>query len=173
MRPFAFYTPGNMEDRELELVLNQMQDAQASLWQVPAYLFHMRHRASGKRMGNINLRIGNTERILLYTGHIGYGVDPAFRGNHYAERACRLLLPLAFQHGMTELWITCAPDNLASRRTIERLGAQFIETVDVPDDYPLPEGTIRQKSRFRIALPGHLLHRDIHRMAVPTNALNR
>ena len=173
MIPFAFYTPGNLQDRELELVLDQMQDAQTSLWHVPAYLFHMRHRATGTRVGHINLRIGNTDKILLYTGHIGYGVDPAFRGNHYAERACRLLLPLAFQHGLTELWITCAPDNLASRKTIERLGAKFIETVDVPDDYPLPEGVIRQKTRFRIQLPAQVAHRDIHRMAVPIPMLNR
>ncbi|MGH8317066.1 MAG: hypothetical protein ACREUL_03690 [Steroidobacteraceae bacterium] len=25
---------------------------------------------------------------------------------------------------MTELWITCQPDNMASRRTLERLGAE-------------------------------------------------
>src|SRR5947199_336618 len=64
MRPFAFYTPGNLQDRELELVLDQMQDAQASLWQVPAYLFHMRHRTSGKRMGNINLRFGGNSYAM-------------------------------------------------------------------------------------------------------------
>ncbi len=173
MNRFSFYLPGTLQDGALELVLDQMQDAQKSMWSVPAYLFNMRHLHTGAQIGRINLRIGNTEKILRYTGHIGYAVEPAFRGNHYAQRACRLIFPLAFKHGMTELWLTCAPDNPASRRTIQRLGAQFIETVDVPEDYPLPEGAIRQKERFRIQLPSHVLHSDIHRMAVPTSAFNR
>jgi tagatose 1,6-diphosphate aldolase len=79
-------------------------------------------------------------------------VLPVFRGHHYAERATRLLLPLARAHGMSELWITCSPNNPASRRTIERLGAGYVETVDVPTTYPLPDGEIRQKRRYRLEL---------------------
>jgi tagatose 1,6-diphosphate aldolase len=52
------------------------------------------------------------------------------------------------------LWITCNPDNTASRRTLDRLGAEFVEIVSVPDDYPLIAGTLRQKCRYRLEIMG-------------------
>jgi tagatose 1,6-diphosphate aldolase len=119
---------------------------------VPAYIFEMRHRDTHERMGRLSLRIGLIDTIVKFAGQVGYSVEPQFQGRHFAERAVRLILPLARQHGLTELWITCSPDNLASRRTLERLGARFIEELDVPKDYPLPEGAIRRKCRYRVEL---------------------
>ena len=37
----------------------------------------------------------------------------------------RLLLPLARRHGLQTVWITCNPDNWASRRTCELAGAEL------------------------------------------------
>jgi tagatose 1,6-diphosphate aldolase len=147
-----FYSPGVLRDEELELVLTQCLLAKQSPWAVPAYLFEMRHRDTHERMGRLSLRIGLIEKIVKYAGQVGYSVEPPFQGRHFAERAVRLILPLARQHGLTELWITCSPDNIPSRRTLDRLGAQFIEELAVPDDYPLPEGAIRRKCRYRVEL---------------------
>jgi tagatose 1,6-diphosphate aldolase len=41
-------------------------------------------------------------------------------------------VPLAVRHGLSELWITCNPDNIASRRTCEAAGAELVEVVDLP-----------------------------------------
>ena len=79
-------------------------------------------RVGGERIGNISLRLGRTEFIERYAGHIGYGVDLAHRGHGYAARACRLVFPVAKRNGFTVLWITCNPENVASRRTCERAG---------------------------------------------------
>jgi tagatose 1,6-diphosphate aldolase len=98
------------------------------------------------------LRIGDTVHIKMYAGHIGYRVHPAYRGHHYAAKACRLLLPLARLHGMKTLWITCNPDNFASRRTCEILGASLIEIVDIPHDHEMYLSGERQKCRYRIDL---------------------
>jgi tagatose 1,6-diphosphate aldolase len=149
---FQFRAVGVLRDAELSLVLEDVLPWETSPWGVPAYRFQMRHGISGAAMGSISLRIGFEPRLVLYAGHIGYSVQPAYRGHHYAERATRLLLPLARAHGMQELWITCSPQNVPSRRTIERLGAVFVETVNVPRDYPLADGEIRQKRRYRISL---------------------
>jgi RimJ/RimL family protein N-acetyltransferase len=124
----------------------------------PGYYFWMRLRNRPGYAppvpfaGTLALRLSDSEQIRLYTGHVGYGVFPAARGNHYAERATRLILPLARAHGMDHLWITCNPDNLASRRTIERLGATYVETVDVPPDNIAYQRGDRQKCRYRIDL---------------------
>lgn len=103
-------------------------------------------------MGDCDLRIGHNHRILMYAGHIGYTVEPQYRGRRYAARAVALLVRLAQKHEMSTLWITCDPDNIASRRTCELVGAEFVEIVDVPsNDIIYREGS-RQKCRYRLDL---------------------
>lgn len=152
MDGFIFQTPRPLRDQELELVLKESLMGKASPWGVPVYVFEMQHAVTRQVVGRLTLRISLMENIVKYAGQVGYSVSEPFRGNHFAERACRLILPLAKAHGLNELWITCSPDNRPSRRTIERLGAQWVETVDVPNDYPLPEGVVRKKCRFRLDL---------------------
>jgi tagatose 1,6-diphosphate aldolase len=124
----------------------------------PSYHFWMRltdppAAAPAVRIaGSIGLRIGENLNIVRYVGHIGYQVYPPVRGRHLSERACRLLLPLARQHGMTTLWITCNPDNLASRRTCERLGATMVDIVPVPKDHDLYARGDYEKCRYRLDL---------------------
>jgi tagatose 1,6-diphosphate aldolase len=123
---------------------------------IPSYHFWMRLTgpdAPLKIAGGIGLRIGNTSNIKNYIGHVGYNVYPPARGRHLAERACRLLFPLAKRHGLKALWITCNPDNQASRRTCERLGGTFVNIVPVPPDNELYARGEVQKCRFRIDLP--------------------
>jgi RimJ/RimL family protein N-acetyltransferase len=102
--------------------------------------------------GSISLRIGHSPNLDFYLGHIGYHVLPPARGHHYAERACRLLLPLARAHEHKVLWITCNPENAASRRTCERLGLKLVDTVNVPRENPLYSQGDRQKCRYRLEL---------------------
>jgi tagatose 1,6-diphosphate aldolase len=122
---------------------------------VPAFHFWMRCREpSGQPeiVGGINLRIGGGSNIERVIGHIGYHVYPFARGRHYAERACRLLLPVAMRHGINPVWITCNPDNYASRRTCERLGAVMTEIVGVPKEHPLFAKGETEKCLYRIDL---------------------
>jgi tagatose 1,6-diphosphate aldolase len=122
---------------------------------VPYYYFWMRlrdPRAAVEIAGSISLRIGDTPDLRLYVGNIGYNVFPPARGHHYAERASRLILDIARAHGMRELWITCNPDNWASRRTCERLGGEMIDIVAVPADHPLYERGEKEKCRYLLQL---------------------
>jgi tagatose 1,6-diphosphate aldolase len=102
--------------------------------------------------GSISLRIGHSLNLDRYLGHIGYHVMPSARGHHFSERAARLLLTLARAHGHQQLWITCNPDNIASRRTCERLGAEYVDTVALPKENALYTQGDRQKCRYRMAL---------------------
>jgi tagatose 1,6-diphosphate aldolase len=136
----------------------------ASKGRVPHYDFWMRlHDAPREpggvpvpppvRMaGTITLRIGSSPALERYYGHIGYHVFPPARGRHYAERACRLLLPLCRRHGLKTLWITCNPDNRASRRTCERLGMEMVGIVPVPEGDSLYARGDREKCRYRMVL---------------------
>jgi RimJ/RimL family protein N-acetyltransferase len=102
--------------------------------------------------GTITLRVGSTPALEAYYGHVGYHVYPPARGHHYAERSCRLLLDLMRRHAMATLWITCDPQNIASRRTCERLGMEYVQTVRVPPSDPLYARGEREKCRYRLAL---------------------
>ena len=86
--------------------------------------------ASGS-VGKISIRIGNNTNAY-YNGHIGYEIDEAHRGNHYALRACQLVLPVAKAHDMNHLFLTCQESNTASRKTIVQLGATLLEIADIP-----------------------------------------
>jgi predicted acetyltransferase len=103
-------------------------------------------------VGSISLRIGHSVNLDRYLGHIGYHVMPAARGHHYSERAARLLLPVARAHGHRHLWVTCNPENIASRRTCEALGAVYVDTVALPRENPLYKQGDREKCRYRVDL---------------------
>jgi predicted acetyltransferase len=149
---FQFHEPGPLRDGDLELVLVARIPGDPARGYVPAYRFEMRRAGSPERIGTIDLRIGDTQHLRMYGGHIGYGVEPAHRGHHYAARACKLLLPLARHHGLRELWITCNPNNWASRRTCELAGAVLVEIVDLPEATDMYQKGERQKCRYRLAL---------------------
>jgi len=120
---------------------------------VPAYHFWMISRdptCPVRVAGGIGLRIGDTPELRLFSGHIGYHVYPPARGRRYAERAVRLLLPLAKRHRVNPLWITVNPDNIASRRTCERVGATLVETISIPSTHEFYTRGERDKCRYRI-----------------------
>ena len=150
MGDFEFLDPGALSDGELELILVETKPGDPSREWLPGYLFEM--RVGGRRAGGLNLRVGNARKIVMYAGHIGYAVEPEHRGHHYAERACRLILPLAKAHGLDTIWITCNPDNIPSRRTCERLGAEMVEIVPLPEDDDQYQAGDREKCRYRLDL---------------------
>jgi predicted acetyltransferase len=129
------------------------QTADPSRDLVPGYTFWMRLRSGPIGMaGSVSLRIGDDQNLRCYLGQIGYGVYPPARGQRLAERATRLLFPLAKAHGMKALWITANPDNVPSRRTCERLGGILFDVVKLPTHHPLSLRGDTHKCIYRIDL---------------------
>lgn len=147
-----FQDPGRLVDHELELVLAEKRPGNTLLDFAPAYKFKMMLAGKSIEIGAIDLRINNSHHILMYAGHIGYSVYPAYRGHHYAARSVQLLLPLARSHELNPLWITCNPDNFPSRRTCELAGFEFVEIVDLPPNTDMYLEGERQKCRYRRVL---------------------
>ncbi len=143
-------SPGKLCEEELELEL--IQFALHPVHHVPTYQFRMIHLETREELGSIRLRVGSTPHVELYAGHVGYSVHSSHRGHRYAARALRLLLPLARELNLDPLWITCDPDNVASRRTLERAGAEFIEIVDVPENCIIYQSGHPRKCRYRLSL---------------------
>lgn len=150
--PFGFKDPGHLVDGDLTLVLAETIPGSPGRGRAPVYRFSMMRTGTAVQLGEIDLRISESEDILKYFGHIGYSVLPEYRGHRYAARSCRLLFDLARAHGMKHLWITCNPENLASRRTCILIGGHLIDTVELPGNHELYYRGDRHKCRYRIDL---------------------
>lgn len=111
--------------------------------------YYIVEKKTSQRVGVIRLRLSNQDEVLFYAGHVGYSIDAVFRGQHYAAYGCLELKPIAIERGFREAWITCDPDNWASRRTCERIGAELIEIVDLPEDLDMYLDGERQKCRYQ------------------------
>ena len=146
---FKFLEPGSLIDGDLELVLSRKIPPDYRRGYAPVYQFNMVPAGSRKIMGSIELRIGEDENLVQYSGHFGYRVTVEYRGNRYAARSVRLLLPLAVIHGLNPVWITCDPDNQASRRSCEIAGGAMVEIVDVPKNSNMYRRGEQQKCRYR------------------------
>jgi tagatose 1,6-diphosphate aldolase len=118
-------------DGDLQLELLQTVPCDLDKGYVPQYRFAMVNTKTRANMGLLSLRVGLIKKMSEYGGHIGYGVDPAYRGHRYAARSCKLLLPLIRKLGINPLVLTCDPANAASVKTIEALGATLIATKKV------------------------------------------
>lgn len=85
-----------------------------------------------KLLGTCDLRIGMNDE-LYYAGNIGYRIYEPNRGHHYAYYACIMLFDIAREeYAMDKLIITCSPDNLPSKKTLEKLNGSLLEVTDVP-----------------------------------------
>jgi len=150
--PFTFHDPGTLVDGDLRLVLEEKRPADPVKQYVPEYRFRLEQTATGARLGQIHLRAVATPSLLRFGGFIGYAVAPEFQGRRYAARACRLLFPLARMHGLNPLWITCAPDNAASRRTCGLIGGVLVDILEIPPDHEMYRRGRRQVCRYRVDL---------------------
>ena len=128
----TFYPVDDLKNDAIFLRLARTCDAQPEKRWVPAYYFDI-CLLDGTKVGYCDLRIGHNDKTYI-GGNIGYGVDEAHRGHHYAAQACALLFRQAKKHGMDELIITCDPANRASARTCELAGGRYLETARIPED---------------------------------------
>ncbi|GAU80591.1 GNAT family N-acetyltransferase [Bosea sp. BIWAKO-01] len=135
---------------DVGLRLSRSYSPETSPWHVAAYRFDI--LVGGEPAGTISLRPGASYLLTHLAGQIGFSVEPAYRGRGLAGKAVKALLPLAKACGLTELWLTTTPDNLASRRTLERLGCSFVEQVTIPESYESYARGERLKLRYRMGL---------------------
>ncbi|WP_417484111.1 GNAT family N-acetyltransferase [Maricaulis salignorans] len=108
--------------------------------------------AAGQTVGEVRVRLGDSDDLKRHFGQIGYEVYPAYRGRGHASLACQLALTVMRDLGYGEAWITCNPENLASRRVCDKAGAKLVEIIDIPVEHVMYEHGIRQKCRYRIVL---------------------
>lgn len=133
MSEFQFLDFPDLQSEEIRLVLKSRDAPDPEKGIVPRYGFTILHLRDGEDIGTVYFA-ADTGRRQYLRGHLSYGVSPAYAGHHYAGKACLLVKRVALAHGFARLYIGSGRDNIASRKTIEWLGAVPIGRADVPDD---------------------------------------
>lgn len=117
-----------------EIKLRLIETYKGSKGALPFYWWNIILKKNNDFIGKISFRIGNNYHSY-YNGNVGYEIDEEFRGKNYALKACKLILQVAKYHKITKLHLSCDFDNIASYKTIEKLGARLIEEIVPPHDY--------------------------------------
>lgn len=124
-------------DGNLSLEFHRRDKTTAPDNKIFSYKFKIIDTDTGQEAGNINLKAGYSKNIVNYRGNIGFTIYENFRGNHFASKACRLLIPLFKILDMPKIWVTCNVNNHASQKSIAAFGATYIDTRTIPKESPL------------------------------------
>lgn len=79
-------------------------------------------------VGRIALRHTLNKNLEEFGGHIGYEVRPSARRKGVATEMLRLMLQTPKAKEIGRVLLTCAPDNIASNKTIQKNGGALSET---------------------------------------------
>ena len=123
-----------------------------SFFDVPTEIFDIYVEDIDAVVGRIEYR-HETGQDLIYYGNIGYLIYHAYRGHNYAYHACVALLEMIDAH-IDVVYITCNPDNIASKKTIEKLKAVHLGMVDIDPKHELYRYGEKQKEVYIITRDG-------------------
>ena len=107
-------------------------------WGVPSSVFWY---VSGEHyLGTLVIRHRLTPELAEAGGHVGYHIVSPWRRQGHATRMLAAGLTECRRLGLTQVLLTCATDNQASRRVIQANGG-------------VPDGHARGEDRFWITVP--------------------
>lgn len=148
---FSLFKEERIQGEEIDLVLIRILKENKMINRTKTYFYDIVLHSTNTVIGQIDLRLGMNDDLYYY-GNIGYGIDSLYRGNRYAYKACVLLLQVAREERMKKLIITCNPDNIASYKTCEALGAIMVGEISVPSKHELYQLGETRKCIFELAL---------------------
>ena len=143
---FLYKIGNSIQGEELDLEVVELFPGDKNKDYVPAYTLKILLKKI--KIGHLNLRIGEDANLKYYSGNIAYKIEEPFRGNSFAVKACILAKVIFIKHNFSKIYITCNPDNFASKRVCEKLGAKYLETVNVPKEHEIYQRGEKQKCCF-------------------------
>jgi len=118
-----------IEGEKVSLIIDKFVPENSEKGYVPAVLYHVALNETGEIIGHCSARVGWNES-MYYCGHIGYSIKEEFRGKGYAVQAVNLVKEIFKLNNINIVYITNSPDNHASIRVCEKLGAKFIKRME-------------------------------------------
>ena len=127
-----YYEEGMPFARYIEILEEQQQGLNLRHRFVPStFLFAF---VGDRVVGRVSIRHHLNSFLERIGGHIGYGVVPEFRRRGYATEILRQSIDIIHkEQGVNQILVTCAIDNVGSRKTIEKNGGVFQDIVEGED----------------------------------------
>lgn len=91
-------------------------------------------KVDNKMVGCMQVHHVLNQQMREITGHVGYSVRPSERRKGYATQMLAKAKDYLSAFGFLEIYVSCLPENEASRRTILANGGEYIETVYLETD---------------------------------------
>lgn len=109
-----------------------------SFFDVKTILFDIYVPSIDRVVGRVEYRFEEAKELKYY-GNIGYVVYLPYRGNNYAYQATQMLIKIIKERypEIHEIYITCNPDNLASKKTIEKFDVTYLGCIKVEKKHEL------------------------------------
>ena len=93
--------------------------------------FLITKKDDGKKIGGV----GIFERDGLDVHDIGFSFLPEFEGKGYGFESAKKLMETAFSElGLKKISAITSKENVASQKLIEKLGLNYLKTIQLPDD---------------------------------------
>ncbi len=127
-----FHLKPDYSDGEIDLIPIRLSPPQKELGFGHERNWRITLHGCRQEIGQIAYRPGESPAVFFF-GHIGYHIQPEWRGHHYAEKACRLIREEILRSGKSSVVITCDPDNEPSRKTCRALGCLWESEVPVDE----------------------------------------
>lgn len=93
------------------------------------YYYNIYLQGNNEKIGTCGIRLNNDDK---YCGNIQYEIYEQYRGHNYASQAIKLISNIAIKGDVKSLNIISRPNNKAAIKTIEKLGAHFVEVLKIP-----------------------------------------
>lgn len=125
--PGEHWAEGYPSDGDLEAAGMLLRTLRAGVEVGPFGMYEILERSTDCCIGGIGFHKppGPDGRV-----EVGYGLVPSVWNRGYATAALNAIIAIAFEHGATYLEGRALPDNLASRRVMEKAGMRFIDVVE-------------------------------------------
>lgn len=105
-----------------------------SIKKCPGKTFLLIRENDNKIVGTINIRWNLTKEMLMFGGHIGYGIRPIERRKGYNKINMYLGLLEAQKLGLDKVMLVCDVNNIGSDKTLKALGGVLTRTEIDPYD---------------------------------------
>lgn len=115
------------------------------------YFYNIYLNNTDTQIGKINISIDHNYDSY-YHGNVGYEINEEYRGSNYALEAVRLIINVAKHHRMSYLILTCVETNIASYKSIEKLGSKLIEIVLPPKEFIFYYDGIKPHRIYRLEI---------------------
>jgi predicted acetyltransferase len=137
------WTKGMSHDEHLLILANEHRGINLAPNRVPHTMLY--GFLDGVIVGRCSIRHELNDYLRQIGGHLGYGVAPPFRRQSFGEQLFRAGRELLKSLRTTEALMSCATDNIPSRKLIENAGGILIDEIIAPSDQ-------RPTLRFRLPL---------------------